>query len=257
MTLSLIKTTIRYYIAMLIIACTPKQTIDNTDYIQQQSIVDISYLKTLYQGSCEMITENIVIEGQIIANNMMGEFGDLISIEDNTGGVAVACEVNPIEYCYGRVVKLLCCGLWISRYDGKIEIGATPTSSNNVEAIASESLSTYFALTEDISEPTAQSITIDELSAIHISTLVKLEDLSFVIEEGCEQYCDKLESTGRNTTSYRTVVDSSGQSIRLLFLYSCDYADLTIPTTPVTIYAIVDYVSGEYLLRVVNFQIFY
>lgn len=255
--MSLIKTPIHYYIAILIIACTPKQTIDDTDSIQQHNIVDISYLKTLYQGSCEMITESIIIEGQIIANNVMGEFGDLISLEDDTGGVAVACEVDPIEYCYGRVVRLLCSGLWISRYGGKIEIGATPTSSDNVEAIASEDLSNYFTLTEDISEPTANIITIDELSAIHISTLVKLEDLSFVIEEGCEQYCNFSQSTGRNTTSYRTVVDSSGQSIRLLFLYSCDYANLAIPTTPVTIYAIVDYVSGEYLLRVVNFQIFY
>ncbi len=237
-------------------ACTPKESSTQEQDIQEQSVVSVNYLKTLYSGACEEITENIIIEGQIVANDMMGEFGDVIYLQDESGGVAINCEVEAADYPYGSYLRVVCNGLWLSQYGGKIELGAKPTDSSSVEVIESDDISQFFTPLERTEEPTARLVTIPVLAAEYISTLVKIEQLSFVIDSDDEQYCQRSSETGRAVTTIRTATDADNNSIQLLFLYSCDYGDVAMATTAVDIYAILDFSSGEYTLRVVNFQIF-
>ncbi len=230
---------------------------DEDEDIQSQSLVDISYLKSLYQGECELITESIVVEGYITANDLMGEFPDVVYIQDSSAGIEVAVESDIEKYSYGTHLRVVCCGLWLSNFGGKIQIGMRPVSGDSVEPIDEDSAELYLSTTDEVTTPAPQEVTITSLSASHISTYVVIKDLSFIIEEGSELYCDKSIDTGRSTTSYRTAQDSEGNTIKLLFMYSCDYADVALPTQPVDICAIVDYSGGEYLLRVVYYQIFW
>ncbi len=242
---------------LLLLACSPDYIVESVDDVVSMSVVDIISLKSLYQGSCELITQSIVVEGIIVANDMMGEFGDQIFIEDSTGGVAVACEVDYLDFGYGSYVRVICSGLWISNYGGKIEIGARPSSGDSVDVIDEDNVDLYLVAMGDSSEPTPRSRTISELSAADIATLVAIKGLTFIIEDGAEQFCDRDIDTGRAVTTYRTAIDSEGHEIRLLFLYSCDYADVALPTQSVDLCAVVDYISGEFILRVVNYQIFW
>ncbi len=248
----------RYLLSLLAaLSCSPNYIVESGDDLVSESLVDIISLKSLYQGSCEMITPSFVVEGVIVANDMMGEFGDQIFIEDSTGGVTVACEVDYLDFGYGSRVRVICSGLWISNYGGKIEIGARPSSGDSVDVIDEESAELYLVPLDEFEEPIPHTRTIGELSAADISTLVAIKGLTFIIEDGAEQFCDRDIDTGRAVTTYRTVIDSEGHEIRLLFLYSCDYADVALPTQSVDLCAIVDYINGEFILRVVNYQIFW
>ncbi|MFR9648859.1 MAG: DUF5689 domain-containing protein [Rikenellaceae bacterium] len=243
-------------VLLLLVGCTPSYMVDEDD-VQGESLVDILYLKSLYQGACEVITESVVIEGYITANDLMGEFPDILYIQDSTAGVEIAVDSDFRKYGYGTHLRVVCSGLWLSNFGGKIQIGMRPVSGDSVDVIDEDSAELYLSTTEDITSPTPQSVTINTLTASHISTYVVIEDLSFIVEDGATTYCDKSAETGRSTTTYRTAKDGEGNTIKLLFMYSCDYADVALPTQPVDVCAIVDYSGGEYILRVVYYQIFW
>ena len=98
-------------------------------------------------------------------------------------------------------------------------------------------------------EPTAT--TIAELTPSHIGNYVVINHLSFKEQAGMT-WCDKDPLTGQYITTVRTAYDSDNRPLSIRTIAQCDYRSEAIPSGQGSLYGIVEYVNGEYTLRIVN-----
>ena len=64
------------------------------------------------------------------------------------------------------------------------------------------------------------------------------------------KWCDTVD--GKPITTYRTFVDSEGNTLDIRTLSSCSYALEDIPQNEITVIGVIDYSDNRYFLRIVN-----
>ena len=102
---------------------------------EQPATNSIVYLKSLCDGrSSVVVTEEITIEGFITANDLYGEFYKSLVLQDASGGITVAADLESVaEFCpFGYVATLRCQGLVLTDYGGKIQIGTVSEDRKSV-----------------------------------------------------------------------------------------------------------------------------
>lgn len=85
----------------------------------------ISELKAMYVNNPIHIEENIVIGGQVISNDRMGNIYKSIFIQDKTGAIELKLGKNGLynDYKPGQWVYVKCEGLTLGAYNGVIQLG--------------------------------------------------------------------------------------------------------------------------------------
>lgn len=89
------------------------------------STISIAHLKLMYGGYARNITENIVISGQVIADNSVNNLKGCVIIEDETGAIEIKVPYTYVaEYInVGNIVEVRCQGLCLGGYGGVVELG--------------------------------------------------------------------------------------------------------------------------------------
>ena len=142
----------------------------------------VAYLKSLCDGKSSVaIAQDITIRGFVTANDLYGEFHRTIVVEDASGGISIAAEGSPLAdlYPFGIVATVRCNGLTLCDYGGKIQLGTTP-GDGGAGCIPREELARYIRTEPPGGEtPSAQLLTFDAVSARHIDTRVRFDDVRF------------------------------------------------------------------------------
>ena len=216
--------------------------------------VSIAHLKSMAKSESVVITDDISIEGYVVANDLFGEYYKSIIVSDESGGVEVGVDLKrtATEFPISARVVIHCSGLAIGSYAGQLMLGAQPEKEFTVDRIAAEDVSRY--ITVDIENPMAiepTPLTIAELTPAHISNYVVIRGLNFGNQAG-KAWCEVDSLTQKYLTTQRTAYDSEGRDIAIRTISSCDYRNEVIPKGGCDIYGIVEYFNGKYSLRIVN-----
>ena len=213
----------------------------------------VAYLKSLCDGKSSVaIAQDITIRGFVTANDLYGEFHRTIVVEDASGGISIAAEGSPLAdlYPFGIVATVRCNGLTLCDYGGKIQLGTTP-GDGGAGCIPREELARYIRTEPPGGEtPSAQLLTFDAVSARHIDTRVRFDDVRFA--DAGKTWCDTDPETGRAVATEREIVDTRGRTFTVRTAATCVYAKEPLPQGTGSLYGIIDYFAGKYTLRVTN-----
>lgn len=218
--------------------------------------VSIAYLKSLCKGDHHYIADDFMVRGVVVATDWLGEMRKSAVIVDDSGGLELAIDSDSISVhlpIYSEVT-ILCNGLMLARVGGKIEIGAPPTGTFPLDNIDDGMIGRYIRVTgvrEDFKPLTKRFA---DIGVGDISNLVRFDKVRICDEEQGLSWCD-IEY-GEPVTTYRTLVDDTGDTFAVRILDSCYYAREKIPKREVSVAGVIDYSANRYFLRIVNKWIF-
>lgn len=129
-----------------------KKTFDSPPAAADPNIVantTIKALKALHTtpGAYDVITDNLIISGVVVADDKSGNLYKQLFIQDSTGGLQVLLDANSLfgTYPVGRRIYIKCKDLCISDYNGTMELGvkAYVDGLPSVDGIPSGLISNY------------------------------------------------------------------------------------------------------------------
>ncbi len=197
-----------------------------------------------------LITSNIYLEGRVVANDAYGEFYKRLIIQDDSGGVEILCDSEEIYRYYpiGARVCVSCSGLYFANFNGQMQLGSAPTADYTQGYISSSKIGQYLKIATSDEQLTPAKVSIAQISALDISTLVALEDVEIV--SSFETFCTIDIESGKSIDTEHKVVDSAGKSIVLTVNRNCTYAENPLPSGKGLLYAIVGYENGYYTITI-------
>ena len=163
------------------------------DFVENTTIAELKALHTL--GTSQVIEEEIIIKGTVVADDQEGNLFRTIVVEDETAGISILFGATELfnDYPIGMEVWIRATGLTLCDFSGIIQLGEIP------EALLRDFL--WKGERGQFKEPTVKQI--GELSADDVSSLIKLENVQFAGGSAGVQYADpvNLESINLNIES--------------------------------------------------------
>ena len=203
----------------------PPAPSDNVNVTPNTSIQGLKTYHTI-AGALDVITQDVIISGVVVANDESGNFYKQLFIQDSTGAIQLMLDASSLyaSYPVGRRVFLKCKGLTLSDYYGNLQLGVTAVvgGTASVQGIPAGLISQYL-IGGSLNNPVeATTVTINDLGTglndKYINSLIKLEGYEFVSTDTAKTYSDtsaykstqnRLISTGCNSTVKPTVRTSA------------------------------------------------
>lgn len=213
--------------------------------------VSIAGLKNRCHSASVLITEAIAVEGIVTANDEQGERVKSLVIEDESGGIEIAVDCTQLyaRYPIGTVLTVLCQGLALGDYGGKIQLGAPPAGEYTVDRIPEATLLQYLRPTGSQWRVPARR-TFRELAPQHIDTYVRFDGVAFARTEQGEPF-----SAADSIITERHLIDNAGDTLTVRLRPTCIYAAEPIPAGTGSVMGIVDYFNGRYSLCIANYGV--
>lgn len=248
---------VKYCLSLLLLATSCSDPAHDPFDGRPHGTISIAHLKTLCRDTSTTITDDISIEGYVVANDLFGEYQKEIILCDESAGIkiAVECAATAVRFPISARVVVHCTGLALGDSGGVITLGATPTDSYRVDRIAEKDMDRYFLI--DTSRPkeiAPQPITIDKLTDSHIGNYIALDEVTFGDDAG-RCWCDKDPATDKYITTIHTLHDRAGNSIDVRTNANCSYRKEKIPAGYGSVWGIVEYYEDKFSLRIVNHRI--
>ena len=190
----------------------------------------IAALKELLKTeSVVEISEDVLIQGIVVANDRSGNFFRELILQDETGGIHVLVNLTSLYNFYpvGRELVIDCKGAFLGVDAGVTQLGGyTYEEDGNLELGEIIDYNTRILKGRVVGAPAPVVKSIDELGPADISTLVKLENvefaardlgLTYAVVEGNRSANRTLESCDNNR---EIILRSSGFA---------DFAGVTLP----------------------------
>ncbi len=215
----------------------------------------IAALKSLYKGSTTRITTPISISGVVVANDIRGEFEDILVVDDGSDAIQISLSNDPLYYNYplGSTIVCQCEDLYIGSDYNVLRLGIEPSTDEVVGVIEGDQLrKIYFS--GDASAPIPEVVKVEDLTTRLISRFVRFESLTFMVSG--ENFCDINIDTGRSISTSHILADRWGNQLRLFVPYSVDYADMETPDGWFNLNAILEPTyNGAYTVRQIDYGI--
>ncbi|PCH78314.1 MAG: hypothetical protein COB98_00705 [Flavobacteriaceae bacterium] len=209
----------------------------------------IQDIKDVYAGDKALITEDLVVEGTVTANDVAGNLFKYIYIQDETGGLKIKIDQYSLYlrgYTLGQKVIVKAKGLKVDNYAGEIYLGG-----NGKYGIMEESVVYKHLFVGEENAPLEPKVlTIAGLTEEHVGLFVKFESLQFS-EEGIT-FADKGSTDKRNTF----LTDCSANGITVRTSGKATFAGTTLPTGNGAVYGIVNIFKGTFQLLLRDFADF-
>lgn len=220
--------------------------------------ISIAHLRTMARSDSYTISDDISIEGYVIANDLYGEFYKSIILGDGSGCIEVEIESQTLRTLFpiSARVTVQCSGLALGDYGGSISLGGAADGKYAVSRIEEKDILRYFYIdTENPQAIPPKRVKIHEIDSSLIGDYILLEDVTFRQQAGMS-WCDK-DADGKWVTTERTIYDNDGHSLNIRTIAECRYAEEKIPAGRGNLCGIVGYFNGKYSLRIVNHQIIF
>lgn len=161
----------------------------------------IAQLKSLHrQSGFELIKDDIIIQGIIVANDKSGNFYKEIVVQDTTGGISIKLDNYNLFTLYpvGGCISIKCKGLYLSDYNRRIQLagGVDLTNPNLPSAtpIAALLFDAHLAIQSLNNTVHAKEIAPDRLTTQMMdsfqNTLITLQNVEFDRNELEKTYAD-------------------------------------------------------------------
>lgn len=225
--------------------------------------VSIAYLKTLAAGRSTFISNDIYIEGCVVAHDWLGEFYKTMTVVDDSGGIEISIDSRRIWQLLPlhSSITVSCNGLTLGRYGNKLQLGTESGGDYPTERIAEYDFDRYISVSGEASMPDPLELEVGELTTAHISRFVCFRNLQLSDEERGAVWCnDTDENTDDDDTdddrylkfTDRHFVDTHGDTLTVRVLNRCDYAKEPIPSGRLVLAGIADADGSTPLLRIAN-----
>ncbi len=215
---------------------------------------NIAALKALYNGgSITEITDDLIIEAVVTADDESGNFYKKMVIEDETGGIEVLLNFTDAynDYPVGRQVYIYCQGLYLDVYNDVTQLGGGIYQDNGSDRLdgVEENLAPSIILGGLRNQfVTPKLMNISEANLGDLSRLVTFESTQFIDGEIGLPYADAINlfSVNRNIEQCNDggmILRSSGYA---------DFASDIIPAGNGSVTGILSAFGGDYQLFIRN-----
>ncbi len=200
----------------------------------------IAELKALHSaGKFDVITDDRIIVGIVIADDESGNYYKTIVIQDHTGGIELKINATDqyVKYPVGRRLFIKCKGLTLGDYNGVVQLGGGVFDNNgspSLGGIEQALTDTYIFPGQYKQYVTPKKLKITELTQADVSTLVELEDVEFASGESGKTYADVVGKTTQN----RTVEDCNKNVVIMRTSGYANFAGDLLPTGKGTLTAV-------------------
>lgn len=189
----------------------------------------IAQLKALHTlgGASNLVTEDWIVDGIVVADDESGNFFKNIVIQDETGGIAIRLNSTGLynDFPVGRRVFLLAKNLYINDYNGLHQV------NGSADAALEEVLIPEHVIGAERDQTVAPKVvTLAELQNTTfynslVNTLIQINDVQFAQADAGATYANAVTQFSLN----RNVEDCNGNSI---ILRSSGFADFAAELTP-------------------------
>lgn len=241
------------FLAVIVITFTVlngcKKKFDEPPYSNDPNITantTIKDLKALHAvgGAYDLITTDKIISGVVTADDKSGNIYKSLYIQDATGGINILLDATGLygTYPVGKRLFIYCKGLYLSDYNGLIQLGVKSTASTGVttmEGIPGNAISNYVVGGSLGNTVTARSVTLATLTTgmqdQYLGDLIQLSGFEVVKGDTSKTWAD--------TSAYKNsgniyIADCSGTQVLIRSSGYSNFAGNKPPKGNGTIYAI-------------------
>ncbi len=163
------------------------------DITANLTINDLKAMHTI--GNIEVMNDDRVIAGVVIADDKSGNFYKTIVIEDETGGISLKMDGYDLytEYPIGRKVYIKLKGLFLGDYNNLIELGGGINNSGfkpTVTGIAATLFEQYVLKGMLNSTITPKLVKVSDLNESYQNTLIQLNNFEFAATDTSKTFAD-------------------------------------------------------------------
>lgn len=195
---------------------------------------NISVIKALFYqpGTITRIDSDYVFEAIVVGDDHSGNIYKTMIVQDSTSAISMEVDMSSFytNYKIGRRIYVKCKGLYISDYNGLVQLGGYIDNSSvppSLGRIPQSLLDNYILKgkwNQDYDTLVTNNVNNLDLS-LDQNKLVTLTGVKFASGNTCVTYADMLGQTSAN----RTMQDASGNQF---FLRSSNFADFGSMLTP-------------------------
>lgn len=200
----------------------------NPEYTMK-TIKELKLLYNLASDDSVTIKENYVIKGIVISDDKEGNFYKTMTIQDETGGIAIPVDAYDLykDYPQGQLIYIKLKGLVLVNYRSSLQVKFF--SNESVESIPSAAVKNIIFKSDGGAPVTPRVVTIDELSVNkdYINTLVKLEKVEFAVTDTSKTYYNTVD--GYFDAPNRTLTDCNDTKIILRSSEFATFANEKVP----------------------------
>lgn len=198
----------------------------------------IAQLKSLHtrKGNFDLIAEERVISGIVVADDRSGNYYNSIVIQDTTGGITLLMERAALynDYPAGRRIYIKIKGLMLGDYRGNLQLGAgidmTDPADLILSGIASPLLSRYVIKGSLRNEVTPVVVTAAQLTTSlqdrYMNTLIRLDSMELPLADSNATYAN---TSSKLAASYQ-LGNCSGMAIALRTSAYASFAGSRMPS---------------------------
>ncbi len=181
-------------------------------------------------GGFDLITEDLVIGGTVIMDDRTGNYYKTIVIQDSTGGIEIKFSNGYLynRYPVGRKIYIRCKGLMLTDYNDLIQlVGGVVVENGQASDIGITENQERNQVVRGFlgAAPTPKVVTVSQMNASLVSTLITLENVEFVKLDTAQTWGDAPAQTSLN----RTIANCNGAQ---LLVRTSGFADFAIQKTP-------------------------
>lgn len=204
----------------------------------------IAELKAMYTSGNYQITENVVVKGMVVGNDISGNLYRQLFIEDESAGIEFKVYVKDLykNYPVGTIVTINCNGMYLGTYGGVVQLGGLFNGNFGNLSEAEFNQKMFFSGMESV---VPSEVSIPEINDGMIGKLVKLQGVQFVDSDLGKKYAD-------SSPTNRTLKDANGNTIIVRTSNYADFATMLLPSKSGTITAILTKYYTTYQLSIVK-----
>ena len=205
----------------------------------------IAQLKALYHRGPTQITDNVIIEAQVMSDDNEGNLYRSIYLADATGAIELRLGLGGLSTLFpqGSIVRLHAKGLTLGRYGGQINLGASSKNPRYETAYVAEKTIKNYITYKSAGQVEPINLDLSKLSQQYVGKLIKLSDVQFVASELGQTYADPLNKATQMNVN-RTLVDRSGKTIIVRTSSYARFAGRQLPKGSGSITAILTYFNN-------------
>lgn len=197
--------------------------------------ISISDFKAKYASSSTVqISDDDVISGIVIANDVSGNFYKEFTIMDSTGGIKIAINQADLytDFRIGQKVFIECKDLYVGKYGGYVQLGGPYNSGIGQMTWETAQLHIFKSGWPNPSDPLLMPVVVgfDVVAAdANLGRLITLENVYFV--NGGKEVCAAAGADGSTQTLSKTLASTvfPGKNIIVRLSSAADFANKTLP----------------------------
>ena len=195
----------------------------------------IADFKAKYAGSSvKQITDEDIISGLVIANDVSGNFYKELTIMDSTGGLKISINQGDLytDFRIGQKIFVVCKDLYVGKYGGFMQLGGLYNAGVGQMTWETALLHIFKSgwpdPENDILKPKVVGMDVVASDA-NLGKLITLENVYFV--NGGKEVCAAAGADGSTQTLSKTLASTSnpGKTIIVRLSSASDFANKTLP----------------------------